>query len=64
MIIPLLVNPSAEYDWWVQGYRMLSAFISCAFGNDGIGDDSGDSSGDGSGDGESRTRWMIATSIS
>ena len=43
---PLLVNPSVKYDWWAQGYRILSAFISCDFGNDGSGDGSSDDDGD------------------
>ena len=41
---PPLVNPSAEYDWWVQGYRMLGAFISCDF-DDSSGDGSSDDDG-------------------
>lgn len=49
----LLVNPSAEYDWWAQGYRMLGAFISCDF-DDGSGDGSGDDDGEGA-----CTRWMM-----
>ena len=58
---PLLVDPSVKYDWWAQCYRMLDAFISCDFGNDGSGDGSSDDDG---GDGGSFTRWMMATSIS
>ena len=42
---PLLVDLSVKYDWWAQGYRILSAFLSCDFGNDDSGDGSSDDDG-------------------
>jgi len=48
----VFADPSQEYDWWAQGYRMLGGYISCDDLKEGS-HDSGDN------DGEACSRWMV-----
>eukprot|EP00559_Dactyliosolen_fragilissimus_P004846 CAMPEP_0184865850 /NCGR_PEP_ID=MMETSP0580-20130426/19420_1 /TAXON_ID=1118495 /ORGANISM="Dactyliosolen fragilissimus" /LENGTH=616 /DNA_ID=CAMNT_0027365221 /DNA_START=217 /DNA_END=2067 /DNA_ORIENTATION=+ len=46
----VFADPSLDYDWWAQGYRMLGGYISC--------DDDAGSGDSGDGDGAC-SRWMM-----
>jgi hypothetical protein len=58
----VLADPSADYDMWAQGYRMLGGFIDCDHSADGD-DHSGDEDGDDGNDGAC-SRWMMWAAVS